>query len=382
MAQELNESLRRRGIIHGKTARYHPAGNGTSERMNRTLWECTQTLMLASALPQELWPFAVKYACTVQNQSLMSKHTNKSPHEGLFKCKPGMSKLMSLGARCKVLRELHQNKLNAKTDSRRMIGRDENSDAYVVLLDTASIVNSRNATFETSAQKKQTSTDIPHRALKVNASTVDDDMPTPALALDSPEREKWREAMNSKVQKLIDNKTWEAVKEFPKDRKIVKSKFVLKRKRGADGEVCRYKARLVAKGFTQVEGVDYNETFAPVVRISTMLHTAIQNILIIQQIDIDNAYLNAELKEEIYMRLPRDLSRKYARAKIVRLRKTIYRLKQSGREWNNLLSSSPSTLGWTSCKADHCAFYRQAVHLWEHRVHHHICRRHIDNGKV
>jgi len=92
-----------------------------------------------------------------------------------------------------------------------------------------------------------------------------------------------------------------------KGHKVVGSKWVLCIKHGPDGQVQKYKAHIVTQGFTQVEGLDYNQTFAPVVKLSTfraILTIAIQQNLTIHQMDVKVAYLNGKLKEEIHMEAP------------------------------------------------------------------------------
>jgi len=96
----------------------------------------------------------------------------------------------------------------------------------------------------------------------------------------------------------------------PKGCKVVGSKWVLHIKCGPDGQVQKYKARIVAQGFTQVEGLDYDQTFAPVVKLSTfctILAIAVQQNLTIHQMDVKAAYLNGKLKEEIHMEAPPSL---------------------------------------------------------------------------
>ena len=96
----------------------------------------------------------------------------------------------------------------------------------------------------------------------------------------------------------------------PKGHKVVGSKWVLRIKRGPDGQVQKYKACIVAQGFTQVEGLNYDQTFTPVVKLltfRTILAIAIQQNLIIHQMDIKVAYLNGKLKEEIHMEAPPSL---------------------------------------------------------------------------
>ncbi|XP_037929235.1 uncharacterized mitochondrial protein AtMg00820-like, partial [Teleopsis dalmanni] len=126
-------------------------------------------------------------------------------------------------------------------------------------------------------------------------------------AMSSNNSDKWKAAMQSEIDSLLRNKTWKLT-ELPADKKAIPSKWVFKTKLDAQGTpVCR-KARLVAKGFGQIEGIEYTETFAPVVRyesIRFLLALAAKNDLIIHQMDAVTAYLNGILDEEIYMKQPK-----------------------------------------------------------------------------
>ena len=116
----------------------------------------------------------------------------------------------------------------------------------------------------------------------------------------------WKEAADSDYQSLMENETWKLVK-LPTGRKSVGCKWIFKTKCTSDGKVERYKARLVAKGYTQKPGEDYDETFSPVVRYSsirTLLAFAVQNGMIIHQMDVVTAFLNGTLDEDIYMEQP------------------------------------------------------------------------------
>lgn len=103
--------------------------------------------------------------------------------------------------------------------------------------------------------------------------------------------------MREEMRSLTENVTW-SLAELPKGKKPVKCKWVFKTKRDSNGNVARYKARLVAKGFTQVAGVDYNETFSPVVRYTSirfLLAMAVQFDLRVTQMDVVTAFLHEKL---------------------------------------------------------------------------------------
>ena len=110
-------------------------------------------------------------------------------------------------------------------------------------------------------------------------------------------------AMQEEMSSMDKNNVWELV-DLPPGRKIIGNKWVLKVKRKADGSINRYNARLVVKGYTQREGIDYEDTFSPVVRffsIYLILSIVAKQDLKLFQMDVKTAFLNGELDEEIYM---------------------------------------------------------------------------------
>ena len=128
--------------------------------------------------------------------------------------------------------------------------------------------------------------------------------------------------------------TWELV-EKPRGVVPIANRFVFTKKCDKEGKLLKYKARLVAKGCSQRPGYDYLETHSPIVRLETiraLLALAVKHKLYIHQMDIKGAYLNGTLKERVYMRQPEGFDD--GSGHICRLIKTLYGLKQAGREWN------------------------------------------------
>ena len=126
--------------------------------------------------------------------------------------------------------------------------------------------------------------------------------------------------------------TWRLVK-GPPNTNVVDSKWVLQIKKNSAGEINKYKARLVAKGFTQIYGVDYYETYAPVARLTSfrlLLAIAARNGWAVDNFDFDSAYLNSKLgdDETIYMEQPPDYDTKNWREWVMLLMKTLYGQKQ------------------------------------------------------
>ena len=141
----------------------------------------------------------------------------------------------------------------------------------------------------------------------------------------------WESAMLGEVHSLNQNKTWELV-DPPKDRRILSGKWIFKLKRGSHGEVVRHKSRWVVRGFTQEEGIDYDETFASVVK--PMSYKALFAIgaaldLEIEQMDVKTAFLYGNIDHEIYVEQPHHMTDGTSR--VCKLRKVLYGLKQAPR---------------------------------------------------
>ena len=163
------------------------------------------------------------------------------------------------------------------------------------------------------------------------AALVGRDPATYAEAMRSAEVEDWQRACEYEMAALAKNETW-VLMDLPPGRKPVKSKWVFKLK--ADG---RYRARLVAKGFTQIPGIDFDETFSPVARFESLrllLALAALEDWHIHQMDVKSAFLNGVLEEEIYMEQPTGFIVSGQETKVCRLLKAIYGLKQASRAWN------------------------------------------------
>ncbi|CAH9133273.1 unnamed protein product [Cuscuta epithymum] len=167
----------------------------------------------------------------------------------------------------------------------------------------------------------------------------------------------WREAMQKEIQALEENGTWTLV-HLPSNKKLVDSKWVYKIKYKPNGEVERYKARLVAKGFTQVEGVDFHETFAPVAKLVTvrcLLAVAAKKHWEVHQLDVNNAFLHGDLSEDVYMRVPQGFS-KNGDTRVCKLQKSLYGLRQASRNWYHKFTQSLLKVGFRQSHADHSLF--------------------------
>ncbi|KAJ9566231.1 hypothetical protein OSB04_002197 [Centaurea solstitialis] len=158
----------------------------------------------------------------------------------------------------------------------------------------------------------------------------------------------WQAAMQEELQALAKAQTWDFVP-LPPGKRPIGSKWVFKIKTKSDGSIDRYKACLVAKGFNQEYGIDYEETFAPVARVTSvrsLLAIAATKHWPLLQMDVKNAFLNGDLSEEVYITPPPSVS--LPPGHVCRLRKALYGLKQAPRAWFEKFSNTLLSLGFSA----------------------------------
>ena len=370
--------------------------------MNRTLVETVRSMLADSELPKRFWAEALATATYLRNRSPTDAVQNKTPYEAWTGSKPNASHLRIFGcdAFAHVPRD-ERSKLDSKTRRSIFLGYGHGVKGYrlydkaqkkvffsrdVVFNETRStkqddlqnqVQNESSIELEIEYQENDDATiqpaDEETRQLGRNRHppnryggwvyiAQEEDPITVEQALSNPDTEKWMKAMEAELESLHKNQVWE-LSELPPGRKPVGSKWVFKRKRDADGNVKRYKARLVAQGCNQKYGIDYDETFCPVVRfesVRALIALAAKQKLQLHHLDVATAFLTGELDEEIFMKQPQQFEEKGKESLVCKLKRSIYGLKQSSRCWNEALDKHLKKMGFRQSNNDPCIYILQS----------------------
>ncbi|GKB19653.1 ribonuclease H-like domain-containing protein [Tanacetum coccineum] len=191
--------------------------------------------------------------------------------------------------------------------------------------------------------------------LSLNTFLISPIPKNPSDALKDPQ---WRNAMYDEYNALVKNGTWLLVPR-PGDVNMVRSMWLFKHKFHADGTLSRYKARLVANGSSQQLGVDFDETFSPVVKpatIRTVLSLAVSRKWPIHQLDVKNAFLNGDLSETVYMHQPPGFVDARFPNHVCRLQRSLYGLKQAPRAWFQRFAGYATRAGFYHSRCDSSLF--------------------------
>lgn len=418
---EFTDYLKREGIRHELTIPRTPEQNGVAERMNRTLVEMVRSMLSDSKAPSRFWAEALSTAAYIRNRCPTKSVEGMTPIEALTGKKPDLTHLRRFGcaAYAHIPKEERQ-KLNPKTRKCILLGYGMDTKGYrlydpirgrvVICRDVifnesdTPIENEEHNLYEdhdgTSGdsrviidwtdQEPETTTENLERDITHSSHESSDsglrrssrtrrqtefygewvhnsihvcDSPEPTSvkeALSGAEKEEWRAAMDQEFQSIEKNEVWKLESTLPKGKKAIGTKWVFKRKLNADGEIERYKARLVALGYSQQLGADYDDTFCPVVRfesVRTLIAIAVQLGLKLHQMDVTAAFLNGDLKEDVYLSPPEGLVVDESKNKMyLKLVKSLYGLRQSPRCWNSTLDTKLKQMGFQQTPSDPCIY--------------------------
>ena len=400
--------LEEMGIKHETTTPYSSSSNGKAERLNRTLNEHVRAMLFQANMPKSFWAEAMATAAYVINRLPSSSIDNAIPYE-LWHNKTLDSKELKLLKPFGCLVNIHipeqRRKPLSKVDTRStfgcFIGYHTSVSHKIWDFERKCFVNSRNLIFEETEFPKASDFDEPpadsyddsrmnphiEQVAEQASRPIYDEivvLPPPALevfatygpefeqdndpqsftdAMRRPDRELWWEAFCTEIRAIIANKVW-ILTDLPPGFKALSLRWVCRTKFDANNVFEKYKARIVVKGYAQEAGLDFDKTFAPVVRIESVraiLAIAAANDLFILHVDCTNAFLNGESDLEIYVFQPEGFIDPIHPRKVLRLNKALYGLKQAPRIWYLLLCSVIVSLGFTVLETDTSIYVRGEI---------------------
>ncbi|GFX91831.1 retrovirus-related Pol polyprotein from transposon TNT 1-94 [Trichonephila clavipes] len=170
----------------------------------------------------------------------------------------------------------------------------------------------------------------------------------------------WKLAMENELDSLDKHKVWEIVQK-PAKSKLIKTKWVYSLKQDDAGKNIKYKARLVAAGFNQIKNIDYSESYSPVVNIESfrlLIALAAKLKLNVNFFDVKTAYLYGDLEETVYVLPPPGYEKLIGDDKVCKLKKSIYGLPQSGRNWYMKIKGELENFGLKQLASDNCVFIK------------------------
>ena len=413
---EFESYLKKEGIEHQYTIPKTPEQNGVSERMNRTLVEAVRSMLADSTLLHRFWAEALSTAAYLINRSPTKALDGKTPFQAWYGKKPNVYHLRVFGCSAYIhIPKDERKKLNPKAKKCTFLGYGTSRKGYRLYnLKTSRIIHSRDVVFnelsrgyegvkekqffqvkhfteepetpnpeedsneaesdeDSGEAEKEDSSDptAPRRTSTreirrpdyyggyVYAATdLQKEPQTVKEALNCSEKEQWEAAMQKDMDSIYTNGVWDLV-DLPANRTPVGNKWVFKKKTKADGSIEQYKARLVAQGFSQKQGLDYDETFSPVIRFESfrsLIAVAVQKRLKLHQLDITAAFLNGHLEEEVFMKQPEGFVVERKEDLVCKLKMSLYGLKQSPRCWNFRLDAHLKGMGFVQSTNDPCIY--------------------------
>ncbi|GFS54006.1 retrovirus-related Pol polyprotein from transposon TNT 1-94 [Trichonephila clavipes] len=402
--KDVHEILHSNGITQRLTAPYTLEQNGASEREMQTTIEMARTLKYSNpevSFPAVIWAELVNSAIYILNRTGKSSIENTSPYELWLKKKPRLKHLRIIGSpcyahvpaqkrrkmdkkaiqgylvgydadeRCRIwLKKEHRDKRRYKSGGKyeeqlikiednpieKTLSQEDLSDSETDREEDAEPTSDRQLRNRSLLQKPKRFEDHTMEA----ESYLDDYNPeTYEEAINSKDSTNWKKAMESEMNSLSENHSWE-LSDLPVGAKAILCKWVYRLKTNPDGSINKYKARLVARGFSQRQGIDYSETYSPVAKlgtIRTVLSIAAEERMHLTQFDVSTAFLYGDLEETIFMKQPEGF--KDGSGIVCKLKRSLYGLKQSPRCWNKCFGQFLTDLGFKASEADPCLYIRE-----------------------
>jgi transposase InsO family protein len=405
---ELTPVLKALGIKHEKTPPRTPQLNGKAERLNRTLNDTVRAMLIHANLPYSFWAEAMATAVYLKNRLPSEAIDDDIPFQRWYRKSLTTEDLKLL----KPFGCIVYDYVDKQTRGPRSKWKEHGTKGCFVGYESSStykywnfarkcFLTSHNLTFLETEFPKQSDFGLPASAFPSHHPTQEqesmqldtsseseteqtiheeivverppightftaygplaDNKPlTFKEAMSRPDNKLWWQAMIDEIKAVIQNKAWQLA-DLPPGKKAIPLKWVFKIKRDAKGSFEKYKARIVVRGFAQVAGLDFDETFAPVVRIESIriiLAIAAANDLYILHVDCTNAFLHGKSDVEIYVTQPEGFLDRQFPDKVLRLNKSLYGLKQAPRIWYLFLCGVIVGLGFIPLETDSCIYIR------------------------
>ncbi|CAL8084935.1 unnamed protein product [Prunus armeniaca] len=298
------------GIKHEFSAPITPQQNGVVERKNRVLVEMARVMLNSKNLAKHFWAEAVSTACYISNRVFVRSGTKQTPYEIWKGKKPNVSYFKDIPPQAEPR--------NQGVRTRKQLAQEISHVCYV------------------SKEEPRNVKEALHHG-------------------------EWFLAMQEELNQFVRNDVWYLVPR-PVHTNVIGTKWIFKNKTDEQGNVVRNKARLVAQGYTQMEGIDFDETFAPVARLESvrlLLAIACHLKFKLYQMDVKIAFLNGVLNEEVYVEQPKGFEDPHHPNDVFRLKKALYSLKQAPRAWYERLSSHLLGNGYVRGSVDKTLFVKK-----------------------
>ncbi|GJZ14997.1 retrovirus-related pol polyprotein from transposon TNT 1-94 [Tanacetum coccineum] len=365
----------KRGISQNFSSPYTPKQNDVAERKNKTLIKAARTMLNGSVLSKHFWTDAVRIAYYTQNRSIIVKRHDKTSYEIFKERILDISYFHVFG--CPVFIHNHKDhlgKFDAKADDGYFLGYSSVSKAFRVYnTRRQKIQETCHVTFHESMEAVSShpiSQDIWSREQHIELVNIIGDpgecMLTrsmtdkltaastnkclfanflseiePKKVFEALKHPGWINVMQEELKQFYKNKVWTLVP-LSNGKIAIGSKWVYRNKKDEHGITTKNKARLVTQGYSQEEGINYDETFAPVARIEAIrifLAFATYMSFKFYQMDVKSAFLNGKLKEEVYIKQPPGFESSEFLDYVCKLNKALYGLKQAPKAWYETLST-------------------------------------------
>ena len=288
--------------------------------------------------------------CNVSSDSDSITHINNQQQHDTAQCSATSADAMtSISKQQQLQMRLQQMLFDAKMEE------NDSQNMSVSNNSISTTINSHNAMSTPTASSSLT---VSETTMYDSALAADSDSLTYKQAMKDSNREQWQRAVQSELDSHAENNTWSFVNREP-DMNVIGAKWLFKEKRDEKGDTVKFKARLVAQGFSQEQGIDYDEVFAPVLKTKSLrlllaLATSTTKLF---HLDVKTAFLNATVKENIYVRVPDGVNA--PDGMVLKLNKALYGIKQAPYEWNKHMHGTLISLGFKQCSNDTCVYFKR-----------------------